>query len=88
MGAQICLSKSSQEWSVLIFRWRSMVPDLLQLRWDQVRPGQGTRRGSLPEIGRDRALEKLLRGLVDVQIPDSGGRCRRRPSCLSTLSEC
>ena len=59
----------------------SIVSDLKQRRRDQVRAGQGAWRGILRPIGCDRALEELLQGRVDVQIPDSSGRQRRRPSC-------
>ena len=42
-----------------------MVSDLIQRRRDQVPRLASTKRGILPQIGRDRALEEL----VDVQIP-------------------
>ena len=60
----------------------SIVSDLKQRRRDQVRAGQGAWRGILRPIGRGRTLEALLKGRIDVQIPDSSGRQRRRPSCL------
>ena len=67
MGVQICLKKSSPEWLMLIFRWRSMASDLIQFRRNQVPPAERPSSSIFSKVGRDPALEEL----VDVQIPDS-----------------
>ena len=62
MGVRICLKKSSPEWLVLIFRWRSMASDLIQFRRNQVPPAERPSRSIFAKTGRDRALEDLLQG--------------------------